>query len=934
MDSTIQTRNYCLKSTAECRNLAGGRFYSLSIWLRDHVVLASLIILMCSVAPRLFLTAVADPSDLIKPDSGTYLTPAFNLLEHGAFLNSDKKPEVSRTPGYPVFVAAIMSLVGQDLRKVLITQTVILSCSVLFLYWLARLILPPVMAFTGGMLAAFSPWGAVLAGLPLTEGLFVFVLALIFLLMNLVMRAGKVALAVWGSAAVGLLTAAAVFIRPIWPLVLIISGALFLQYGVRRRGAWLVLAVMVVSASTPLFMWKARNMQEAGFHGLSDISGKAAWRYHASRVKAQVDDADRWTIVRAAVLDEGKWDLSVQEADDERWRRAKAVFREHPVLTVYSFVRSAAEHMVHPSPDILASARLNFYGDYLVLALLWGGFLVLSYLGWGCTPDCVWDNGSIDRGWLFTLLVICLLLTLASGMSFGGGSRLRAPLELIVPLLAAVGLVRVVRSFQRVKIPSIQESPPSAGGQARPVLAVLIPIYNEAHTIEALFRRILASPVDMELRLFVVDDHSSDSSGAILDRLASGDPRITVLHHPVNRGKGAAIRTAIDAAEGDFAIIQDADFEYDPADYPRIAAPLLRGDTEAVFGSRYLNGNERRVLHYWHSLGNALLTTFFNIVHNMHLTDMETCYKAMPLKLLKSLRLTTDRFGIEPEIAARLIAVRARIIEVPISYSPRGYQDGKKIGWRDALEAFYCIIKFKYFDAVPCVDAGMVRHLAMAEAPRYQQAIAREIQPYLGERVIEVGAGIGNLARHLAYGKQLVLTEPTPEYRRQLAASMNYRSNVTISDRDVLSEEGLAWAKIQYPDTILCLNQLEQVGDDKRALDSLAAAIKPGGRVILVVSAHAFLYGSLDEALRRQRRYTAERIAALVEGVGLYVEHQKWLGKLVLVGWFMESKVWRRRFFAPKPVTLVNVFSPLMGILDRWLPWKGLSLLVVARRPA
>jgi glycosyltransferase involved in cell wall biosynthesis len=641
---------------------------------------------------------------------------------------------------------------------------------------------------------------------------------------------------------------------------------------------------------------------------------------------------DRWTIVRAALQEEGKYTLSVQEADDEHWRRAKVVFREHPLMTIYSFALSAGEHIVHPSPDVLTPARLNFYGDYWVLGLVWGGFLVLAYTGWRCSPDCDWDNGSIDRGWLFTLLVICLLLTLASGISFGAGSRLRAPLELIVPLLAGVGLVRVVRSFQPIQVSLPHESAAANPANARPVLAVLIPVYNEVHTIEVLIKRVLASPVAMELRIFAVDDHSSDGSGAVLDRLAAVDNRITVLHHPINRGKGAAIRTAIQAAEGDFAIVQDADFEYDPSDYPRIIAALLRGDADAVFGSRYLNGNERRVLHYRHSLGNAMLTTFFNIVHNMHLTDMETCYKAMTVRLLKGLRLTTDRFGIEPEIAARLIAVRARIVEVPISYSPRGYQDGKKIGWQDALEAFYLIIKFKYFDAVPCVDSRMVRHLAMAEAPRYQQAIAREIQPFLGERVLEVGAEIGNLARHLTYCKQLILAEPTPECRRQLAANMEYCGNVTISDQDVFTKDGVAWAKRVQPDTILCINQLEQLEDDKAALDSLAAAIEPGGRLILLVSAHHFLYGSMDEALRRRRRYSSETVAALVKGVGLQIEHQKWLGKLVLVGWFLESKVWRRQFIALKPVALLNVISPLMGILDHWLPWKGLSLLVVARK--
>lgn len=456
MFSTVQAKIYFQNSPAERRNRPSRRFHDLGAWLRDHVILASLVILLCSLAPRLFLTAVADPKDLIKPDSGTYLTPALSLIEHGAFLNSDKKPEVSRTPGYPVFLAAIMSLVGrdmggEDLRRVLMTQAVILSSSVMFLYLLARRILPPVTAFVGALLAAFSPWGAALAGLPLSDGLFVLMLALAFLLMKLVQETGNVAHAVWGSAAVGLLAGIAVLVRPIWPLVFLIAGALFLRYGFKRKGAWIVSTVMVVSAAVPLFLWQARNVHEAHFYGLSDISGKAAWWCLASRVKAQVSGEDRFMIEHAAMREESTWGLSVEEADQERWRRAKAVFREHPILTIYSFAQSSAEHLLHPSPDILESARLNFDGDYWMLALLWGGFLVLAYLGWRSALDPDWGNGSLDQRWLLTLLVICLSLAFTSGTSMGQGARLRAPLELVVPLLAGLGIVRVIGCFQYIQ---------------------------------------------------------------------------------------------------------------------------------------------------------------------------------------------------------------------------------------------------------------------------------------------------------------------------------------------------------------------------------------------------------------------------------------------------------------------------------------------------
>jgi hypothetical protein len=209
---------------------------------------------------------------------------------------------------------------------------------------------------------------------------------------------------------------------------------------------------MVVSATMPVGLWTVRNVKEANFYGLSDISGKTAWWCLASRVIAQANgsDADRWTIYDAIREDETTWHLPVQQANDERWRRATAVFREHPLLTVVSFSRSVAEHIVHPSPvAVLTPARLNFAGDYWVLAGLWGGMLILAYMGWRTAMNCTLSGDKIDRSWLLTILIICLGLTLLSGFSYGGGARFRAPLELIIPLLAGVGLVRAFRSFNR-----------------------------------------------------------------------------------------------------------------------------------------------------------------------------------------------------------------------------------------------------------------------------------------------------------------------------------------------------------------------------------------------------------------------------------------------------------------------------------------------------
>jgi glycosyltransferase involved in cell wall biosynthesis len=223
-------------------------------------------------------------------------------------------------------------------------------------------------------------------------------------------------------------------------------------------------------------------------------------------------------------------------------------------------------------------------------------------------------------------------------------------------------------------------------------LSVVMPIYNERMTLETVVARVLAVRLDIEL--LCVDDGSKDGSREILAQLQARYPQLKVFLQPRNLGKGAALRRGIQEATGDFVIIQDADLEYDPAEYPILLGPLVEGKADVVYGSRFLGGAPHRVLYFWHSVGNSVLTLLSNCLTNLNLSDMETCYKAFRREILQSISLEEDRFGFEPEITVKVAQRRLRIYEVGISYWGRTYEEGKKIGWKDGFRALWCLLKY------------------------------------------------------------------------------------------------------------------------------------------------------------------------------------------------------------------------------------------------
>lgn len=230
-------------------------------------------------------------------------------------------------------------------------------------------------------------------------------------------------------------------------------------------------------------------------------------------------------------------------------------------------------------------------------------------------------------------------------------------------------------------------------------LSIVIPVYNEKDTLFEILRRVLDVQIPIEREIILIDDCSTDGTRELYAQIPQKFPNapVRVIKKEKNAGKGAAVRTGFESVTGDLVLIQDADLEYDPREYPKLLGPILDGRADVVFGSRFIGGGEHRVLYFWHYIGNLVLTTFSNMFTNLNLTDMETCYKVMKTEVIREFRINSNRFGIEPEITAKIARGKWRIYEVGISYSGRSYEEGKKITWKDGVKALLCIVRYGLF---------------------------------------------------------------------------------------------------------------------------------------------------------------------------------------------------------------------------------------------
>ena len=484
-------------------------------------------------------------------------------------------------------------------------------------------------------------------------------------------------------------------------------------------------------------------------------------------------------------------------------------------------------------------------------------------------------------------------------------------------------------SLQTIKHPQSITSSGDADGNYR--LSILVPLYNEEEFIATLLKRVLEAPLPegMDREIVVVDDGSKDGSLEIAQEYANRYPQtVRLIAHPVNRGKGAAVRTAIEHASGEFCIIQDADLEYDPREYGRILKPLIEREADAVFGSRFMNVGERRVLYYWHSVGNRLLTTLCNMFADLNLTDMETCYKAFRTSLVQSIPIRSNRFGIEPELTIKLAQRQARVFEIPISYHGRTYEEGKKIGRKDAIAALYVILRTAIRRDV-YKDAGAETLEALAAAPRFNQWMAEVIEPYVGNSVMEIGAGIGNLSRFLApRRKRYVATDIDAEHLARLQGRFRHRPNTEIRYMDLSQTQWFREFAGQM-DSVVCLNVLEHVEDDLTGLRNIHSVLTPGGRAIILVPQGQQIFGTLDTALGHFRRYSETELREKMEKMGFHVERVIMFNRISKPAWYVSGRILRRTALGRRQMRMFDRLVWLWRRIDSKLPWASTSLIAV-----
>lgn len=417
----------------------------------------------------------------------------------------------------------------------------------------------------------------------------------------------------------------------------------------------------------------------------------------------------------------------------------------------------------------------------------------------------------------------------------------------------------------------------------QPLLSIIVPVYNEEKTVKKLIKKV--DKIDIDKQIIIVDDGSKDNSKDIIKNLKTKSPLIKKFHRH-NKGKGSAIQTGLQATTGKYTVIQDADLEYYPSDLEKLIKPLIKGESNVVYGSRFKYAEKGIYSNFWFYSGGQVVNWLANFLYGLKITDEPTCYKIMDTQLLKSLRLEATGFEFCPEVTAKLALRGEKIIELPIRYKPRHFDDGKKISWRDGLIAIQTLLKYRFQKRKNNMTSGLEM---VSLAKNYNRWIFSQFNKYVKGNVLEVGGGIGTFTSMLT-GKADSITslEIDKKYLQQLNDRFKKHPKIKIKNLDLTKKTHLKKLRGRF-DLIIMINVLEHIKNHQQMLVNLESKLKPGGKLFVFVPAHQQLYSQWDKSVGHYRRYSKSELTGLVQQSGFKIEVINHFNIIGAFGWWVNK---------------------------------------------
>lgn len=464
-------------------------------------------------------------------------------------------------------------------------------------------------------------------------------------------------------------------------------------------------------------------------------------------------------------------------------------------------------------------------------------------------------------------------------------------------------------------------------------LSIIVRALNGRQTIRDTVNAVRAVPLDgLEREIVVVDDGSAGDTREALADLDGGDG-LRVVHASARSTPAAAFSRGFAEATGDVFVMHDASLAYDPREYHALVRPILLGRADVVFGSRFLGTPAgRRVLHFRQSLANKSLTLLSNAVTDLNLTDVLAGFKAMTRQVAHRLDLRSSGAGVEPEIACKVSRLGVRVYEVPISYHGGVHNGERTVGVGDSIRAAWTLARYATWEA-PKDDVGARTLRRMARLHEYNRWLHDRFDHYLGRRILEVGAGVGNQTQYFIDRERVIASDIEPHYVTELTAKFGRLAGVRIASfRFPLADDAREDLRREALDTVVCLNVLEHIEDDRATLQTFRDILPAGGHLVLLVPALPALYGTLDVHLHHFRRYERDALRQLLSDTGFEPETLRYVNRLAVPGWWLNSRVLRRKVLPRGQLGIFRLMMPLLKYEETRPPSFGLSLLALARR--